>query len=123
MAQRFTIGHSKRGKETAVINGFEFWKLRESSKGETTWRCLKYDALKCRARLRTAGEHVLYHSEHNHEATVATAYVRQAIHDMKQKMNETTATPASARCAVSRNLSDQVGITLNQNYILHQTVN
>lgn len=108
MAQRFTIGHSKRGKETAVINGFEFWKLRKSSKGEITWRCSKYDALKCRATLRTAGDHVLHHSEHNHETNAAASFAREAVHNMKQKMLETIATPATARCAIARNLSDQV---------------
>ena len=106
MAQRFTIGHSKRGKETAVINGFEFWKLRESSKGEISWRCSRYDALKCRAKLRTAGVYVLHHSEHNHEANSGTVSARQAVHDMKEKMYETISTPAAARCAVARNLSE-----------------
>ena len=46
-------------------------------------------------------------------AISGTVFARQAVHDMKEKMYETISTPAAARCAVARNLPDQVGIALN----------
>lgn len=122
MAETFRIGHSKRGNETAIINGYEFWKLKQSTKGETSWRCAKYDSLKCRAKLRTAAERVLHHSEHNHEGNVANAFARQAVHEMKQTMHENMATPAAARGAVSRDLPGETLMALPDKSLLARTL-
>lgn len=106
-------GTSKRGKNTAIYNNYEYWKYRENLKGQVIWRCVKSQTMKCKATMRTQGDRVkemLY--EHSHSGNVATALARKAVGEMRDKMTETIATPTSSQGEVMPSLDGHVLMAL-----------
>jgi len=66
--QNFEVGVTKRGKPTVIHGGMEYWKLRQ-----VAWMCCQFQARKCPAMIKTAGNHViLLITQHTHEGNVAT---------------------------------------------------
>lgn len=112
-AQTLEFGNTKRGKPTVIYCGFEYWKHRENSIGQITWRCCQVQAMKCPALIKTAGNHVIsLPAGHTHEGNVATSRAHAAIHQMKLAMSGNAVTPSTAQAAVVSQLSDDVKMAL-----------
>ena len=123
MASEITIGHSKRGCETALCNGYEFCKQRSNTKGEVYWRCCKYGPLKCPARIKTMGIRIVQKmSEHNHEGNSARSKARKAVFQMKRRMQDTTSTPAAVQGAVARDLAEDVQMALPDRSVISRSL-
>lgn len=109
----FRTGHTKRGRETILFCGHEFWFLRRNNKGEQFWRCCKHEKLHCPARMKTSGAHILKRpGEHNHEGNSASSFAREALHSMKCQMTQPLATPSSAQGSVVASLNDETRMAL-----------
>jgi hypothetical protein len=109
----FEFGFTKRGKPTVIHGGFEYWRHRQNHVGQVTWRCCQFQSMKCPAKIKTAGSHVIsIPAQHTHEGNVATSRARAAVHQMKQKMTENAATPSAAQASVVAQLSSEVKMAL-----------
>jgi len=109
----FEVGVTKRGKPTVIHDGFEYWRHRQNSVGQVTWRCCQFQAMKCPATIKTAGNHVIsLTAQHTHEDNVATSRARAAVHQMKQKITENAVTPRVAQASVVAQLSNEVKMAL-----------
>ena len=88
-----TYGMSKRGKETFILNGFEYYQHRVNAEGLKFWRCCKARSLKCKANLVSDGTKVIRINiaDHNHEGNVARVLARKAVGQMKATMSNTLA--------------------------------
>ena len=121
----FEIGVTSKGRPTVIYRNFEYVKEIENVGGTVAWRCRSYQgAMKCRARLVTAGNRVVSdrQPEHNHAGNVASALARKAVGDMKNRMTELTATPASSQAAVMSNLDHHVLMALPKRSTLTQAL-
>ena len=97
-------GCSERGLKTLLYKNFEYLKERDNVCGTTSWRCRKYHNLKCKARVVTSsGLRIVSEkeSEHNHSGNSSAARARKAIGEMKNKVQDMTATPSSSQVAVT----------------------
>ena len=109
----FEFGFTKRGKPIVFHGGFEYWRHRQNHVGQVTWRCCQFQSMKCPAKIKTAGNHVIsIPAQHTHEGNVATSRARAAVHQMKQKMTENAATPSAAQASVVAQLSSEVKMAL-----------
>jgi hypothetical protein len=114
MDAHFEFGVSKRGKRTLIYNNFEFWHHKDNSRGDSLWRCSKFETFKCKARVRTNGNSVKSNPtpEHTHMGNVSSALARQAVGQMKNQMTETLATPSASQGAVVVHLPGHVQMAL-----------
>ena len=114
MAARGEFGVTKRGKQSFIYRNYEYWKVQCNKRGETLWRCCKYESLKCKAMLHTKNEDVLGNTapEHTHGGNVANSQARKAIAEMKKHMTENIATPSASQGAVVEKMSDHVRMAL-----------
>jgi len=104
------FGLTKRGKQTVIHSGFEYWMHRKNIVGQVTWRCCQFQVLKCPAMIKTAGNHVISFTQHTHEGNVATSRARTAVNQMK--MTDNAVTPRAAQAAIISQLSSEVGIAM-----------
>jgi FLYWCH zinc finger domain/MULE transposase domain len=114
MASEIEFGRTKRGKETLLVNNFEYWFEKQNGQGEKLWRCCKRQSFHCKAFIRTRGTSVVDKRcpEHTHQGNVAASLARKAVADMKVKMTETIATPSSSQAAVIVQIGPQVQMAL-----------
>ena len=107
-------GCSKRGQRTLLYRNFEYLKERDNVCGTTSWRCCKYKNLKCNAQVVTSGLRTVSEkqSEHNHAGNSAAARARKTVSEMKQKVQDITATPSSSQAAVAATVADDVLMAL-----------
>lgn len=106
------FGLTKRGKQTVIHSGFEYWMHRKNIVGQVTWRCCQFQVLKCPAMIKTAGNHVISVTQHTHEGNVATSRARTAVNQMKMKMTDNAVTPRAAQAAIISQLSGEVKMAL-----------
>ena len=114
MANYIEIGTSKRGRQTAIYNNYEFWYEKSNKQGQRIWICTKNRSFKCPARMKTDQNLVIgnLNPEHNHSGNVSTALARKAIGTMKKNMTETIATPSSSQGSVIVQLPGHVQMAL-----------
>jgi len=88
-----TYGMSKAGKETFILNGFEYYTHRVNNEGIKFWRCCKARSIKCKANLVSDGTKVIRINiaDHNHESNVARVLARKAVGQMKTTISNTQA--------------------------------
>ena len=74
-------GISKRGKRTLIHFNYEYWRIRENSKGQTEWRCSKHQVFHCKAILCTYEDVIIgeLSPDHTHNGNIATALSRKAV--------------------------------------------
>jgi hypothetical protein len=108
------FGISKSGKQTFILNGFEYYQHRINADGNKVWRCCKARSIKCKASLVCDGPRVLKVNiaEHNHEGNVAKALSRKAVGEMKKKMSETLAGSSATQGMVCSTLPPSVLMAL-----------
>jgi len=117
------FGATKRGKQTVLYKGQEFWKKHENGKGEMLWRCNKFQTLHCKAHLKTLGDRVISATnDHTHEGNRASSLARKAVNEMKIKMNESLSTPGAAQSVVMRDLSDNVLMALPKRSVVGRSL-
>lgn len=68
MENQATYGISKRGQNTLLYRGFEFWLHRQLKSGSIVWRCCKNRTFKCKAKVIANGLIVVGNKvpEHTH---------------------------------------------------------
>ena len=105
-----TFGISKRGNRTLIHLNYEYWRIRENAKGQTQWRCCKYESFQCKAKLLTCDDVVVGEQspDHIHSGNISTSLARKAVGEMKKKMTETVATPSSSSGAIMADLYPHV---------------
>lgn len=105
-----TFGVSTKGRQTVIYRNFEYVKVRENKNGEIYWRCKMYQIYKCNAHLKTLQDRIVSNKdeEHTHQGNTSTSMARLAVAQMKEKMCETSATPAAVVGLVSRQLDDHI---------------
>jgi len=92
----------RESRHWLICRNFEHVKECENPCGTTSWRCRKYQTMKCKARLVTAGNRVVRfrQPEHTHSGNKATALARKAVSEMKAKMGKINATSSSSQASV-----------------------
>jgi len=70
--------------------------------------------MQCKARLITSGNRIVSdrQPEHTHSGNVATALARQAVGEVKTKMNDMNATSSSSQASVADTLDNDVLVAL-----------
>ena len=108
------FGVLKRGKPTLIYRNYEYWKIKSNSKGETLWRCNKFQTFRCKAYAKTKNDNVVKETspEHTHARNAANALVRKAIGQMKNCITENLATPSASQGASIVNLDGHVQMAL-----------
>ena len=68
-------GSSMRGKQTFILNRYEYCRHRENAQGHVVWRCHKARAMKCIGNVVSNGLKVVRQSSahHNHEGNISRA--------------------------------------------------
>jgi hypothetical protein len=114
MNLKVVFGVSKRGGNTVIFRGFEYWKHREMKDGNVVWRCCKNRTMKCKATIITKGEIVVRNQEtnHTHQGNAATSLARRAIGEMKSRLADNLSTPSTSQTAVMSSLPDAVLMAL-----------
>lgn len=114
MDSQATYGVSKRGKKTLLYRGFEFWFHKELKNGSVVWRCCKGQALKCKAMVISRDLVVAGNKDpsHSHESNNSRGLARRAVGEMKQRLQDTLATPSATQAAVTATLPDHVLMAL-----------
>lgn len=118
------FGSTERGRPTLLYRGFEYWKVRDNVSGTTMWRCVQHQRMKCKARVVTAGRHVVgdRQPDHTHSGNMSRSLARKAIADMKEDIEQSTATPSSSQAAVTRNLQAHVLMALPRRSVVTRTL-
>lgn len=109
-ADSITFGVTTKGRPTAIYKNFEYVKVRENKNGDVYWRCKMYQSYKCKALLKTSEDRIVSNNdqEHTHQGNISTSLAHLAVARMKEKMGETSATPAAVIGIVSHQLDDHV---------------
>lgn len=117
-------GISSKGKQTIIYRNFEYVKHRNNGNGTSAWRCRYFQSLKCKARLVTAGTHIVSNRQpdHSHEGNISNSLARKAVGEMKTRMADMTVTPSAARASVSVDLNDNVLMALPERSLLSRTL-
>src|SRR4029077_132947 len=105
--ERVEYGKSERGNVTVIHRNYEYLKRYVKSNGSTYWRCSKYKSFKCKATLMTTDDGIVLgkvSQDHTHQGNIATCLARKALSEMKDKMSDIGATPASSQGSVAANL-------------------
>ena len=120
----FTFGTSTKGCPTVICGNFEYVKFRENKNGQTYWRCKMFQRFKCKAHLTTEGDRIVTNNEqgHTHEGNIATSLARKAVAEMKNKMGESSSTPAAVIGSISRRLDNHVLMALPKRSTLTRTL-
>ena len=107
-------GCSKRGEKTFLYHNFEYFRERVNANGTTSWRCCQYQRLSCKARLLACGLRVVddRQPDHVHAGNISTSLARKAVGDMKNRMEELTATPSLVHGAVLPTVTPSVLMAL-----------
>lgn len=115
-------GESFRGKNTFILNGYEYCKHRQTIEGQVVWRCRDARKLKCKANVVADGLKVVRRNneEHNHEGNIATSLARKAVGAMKKKSAEVLAGPSAIQATVSATLAPNVLMALPKRASLHR---
>lgn len=104
------FGTSSKGRPTVIYKNFEYTKVRTNDNGEIYWRCKFHQSYHCLAHIKTLEDRVITNDaqEHNHQGNLSTSLARQTVAEMKERMNEISATPAAVVGSVSRLLEDNI---------------
>lgn len=104
------FGISKAGKQTFILNGYEYVQHRVTVDGDKVWRCCKARSLKCKSSYVCDGPKVVRvnNANHNHESNVATVLARKAVGEMKRTMTDSLAGSSATQGAACSKLPDHV---------------
>lgn len=123
-------GVSRRGSQTFIYRGYEFWRLKDMTGGRVVWRCSQSNRNRCKASVVTKGvvvvsptdDCVVDRGRHNHAANRAAALARQAVGEMKRILEESLATPKDAQASVLAGLPRNVLRALPKKTALSRTL-
>jgi len=114
MENKAQYGVSKRGNETLLFKGYEFWRHRVLKSGSVVWRCSKHQSCKCKATIIEKDLIVVggMHESHTHGGNNSRSLARRAVGEMKRRLVDTLAAPSTTQAAVMQNLSNDVLMAL-----------
>src|SRR6218665_1168969 len=71
--------------KTLLYRNFEYVKERDNVNGSTSWRCLYYQSLRCKARLLSHDSRVVEDRQldHTHDCNISDSLARKAVGKMK----------------------------------------
>lgn len=82
---------SQRGRKLLLYNGFQFHKKQQNKDGSIMWRCIKAPA--CFGSVKVLNEDVLKESPHKCEPSEIKNVVKEAIHNLKDKVKSVKCEP------------------------------
>uniref|UniRef100_T1IZP7 FLYWCH-type domain-containing protein n=1 Tax=Strigamia maritima TaxID=126957 RepID=T1IZP7_STRMM len=103
---------SQKGTDQLIYKGF-IYLLEKRKPGITIWRCVEYENSKCRGRVHTNHENVIFDNEnHNHTARIGVAKAKEAMNEIKTNARNWRDTPQAIVADTVQTMPDYVAVRM-----------